>query len=340
MDCGRYFAAILDTNNMIHIYGVAGEKFYTGGHYIINIDTQIQAIFCGDLFIMVLNDNGDVYSLSEITSNYNYQLSKLNFANEITDVACGGFHSLFIDRAKNIYSMGSNKYGQLGLGDNIDKQEPARLNIKGNKVFCGLHYSYILGDDLYSFGSNHYGQLGLGRTNGCNIPTVLNNIDNVADISCGGYHTIILKYNGNFYSVGNNEYGQLGLGHNYNKNLFTQNPYMCDVIKVACGSSTTAVLDSSGNVYVFGFGGFGSLGLSNKLTINIPTKMYEGVAQIFCGSSFMIMLLNSSDFYGCGSNNFNQLNLADTTNKYTPVRLNFPHEIQLPNQKLIKNAYK
>lgn len=39
-------------------------------------------------------------------------------------VACGGQHSLFLTETGEVFACGSNKYGQLGLGDRVDRMTP------------------------------------------------------------------------------------------------------------------------------------------------------------------------------------------------------------------------
>ena len=44
------------------------------------------------------------------------------------------------------------------------------------------------------------------------------NDKDIKEISCGSYHSIIYKKNGDLFVFGNNEYGQLGIGNEEDKN--------------------------------------------------------------------------------------------------------------------------
>ena len=44
----------------------------------------------------------------------------------------------------------------------------------------------------------------------------------VIQFICGGHHSLFLDSEGNAYSVGNNCYGQLGLGHDKDQNILNQ----------------------------------------------------------------------------------------------------------------------
>ena len=81
---------------------------------------------------------------------------------------------------------------------------------------------YIQDDDtVKACGYNEYGQLGLGNNVNKNIPTIIPNLNNVKQISCGTYHTIFLLNDGTVKACGLNKYGQLCLGDNNDRNIPT-----------------------------------------------------------------------------------------------------------------------
>ena len=123
---------------------------------------------------------------------------------------------------------------------------------------------------LYTFGNNHYGQLGLGNsTTGPYTPTKIDdeNATDIIAVSCGDYHTAIVKSDGTVYTFGRNINGQLGLGDITYRDTPTQIKGYEDIIAVSCGGgsygniSHTAILKSDGTVYTFGNNGYGQLGL-------------------------------------------------------------------------------
>jgi alpha-tubulin suppressor-like RCC1 family protein len=95
-------------------------------------------------------------------------------------MACGMSHTLFVtskfhfhfknNLANNlVYAMGSNEFGQLGLGDPIvgQKYSPVLVEALMDKdpvlVQCGDNHSISLNvrGNCYSWGSNEFGQCGL-----------------------------------------------------------------------------------------------------------------------------------------------------------------------------------
>src|SRR5207237_1049530 len=67
---------------------------------------------------------------------------KIELKDRIVNIACGGFHSLALTQNSEIYAWGKNNYGQLGLGDYIDRSIPCKLNLKDIKLIdCASSYS-------------------------------------------------------------------------------------------------------------------------------------------------------------------------------------------------------
>ncbi len=88
------------------------------------------------------------------------------------NVQTGSEHSLALTDSGDIYSWGSNYYGQLGLGTSgsgTNKDTPQKVTVNGVKftdIAVGVSHSLALTDTgvLYSWGVNEYGQLGLGTS--------------------------------------------------------------------------------------------------------------------------------------------------------------------------------
>lgn len=88
----------------------------------------------------------------------------------ITQVACGAKHSLFLTEQSEVYACGSNRHGQLGIGRRLKcvnmLTKPKLIDYHGppiKKIGCGKDFSVLLAVDgsLYTFGSTKFGQLGM-----------------------------------------------------------------------------------------------------------------------------------------------------------------------------------
>jgi alpha-tubulin suppressor-like RCC1 family protein len=110
----------------------------------------------------------------------------------------------------NVWSFGSNTYGQLGFGDFQNRHIPTQIpNTKAKQVSVGKEHTVLidLGNNAWSFGSDEYGVLGLGNipTLSIGLPRLIkrNNYQDkstpilipnlkVIQVSAGSYNTIIL----------------------------------------------------------------------------------------------------------------------------------------------------
>ena len=86
----------------------------------------------------------------------------------IKQIICGEYHTFAICENNKIYCWGYNSYGQLGLGDNDNRNKPVEFKIKGNsspikQIICGGHHTFAICENnkIYCWGKNDYGQLGL-----------------------------------------------------------------------------------------------------------------------------------------------------------------------------------
>ena len=143
----------------------------------------------------------------------------LNLPSNIVHFVCGGLHSLFLDSEGNIFSVGGNRSGQLGLGHNTKQNELSKIvNIPPIQTISCVSSSCYLIDfegNLWSFGYNYdEGQLGHGNTQNKNIPEIVNTLKDIQQISSGpcGNHFFAKNSQNQIFATGNNAFGQLGTG--------------------------------------------------------------------------------------------------------------------------------
>ena len=145
----------------------------------------------------------------------------LNAPSNIVHFVCGGGHSLFLDSEGNVYSVGFNEYGPLGLGHNKNKNVLNKIpNIPPIKIISSVYASCYLIDfegNLWTFGSNKEGQLGHGdkKLKYKNVPRILNTVKDIQQIShgCCGSHYIVKNSQNQIFVTGDNYYGQLAGTH-------------------------------------------------------------------------------------------------------------------------------
>ena len=261
-------------------------------------------------------------------------------------------YSLILKNDGTLLGCGRNAEGQLGLGDKTDKTIFTQVTTNADNVksvYCGKDHNIILKNDgtLWGCGNNQYGQLGLGdTTNRTTFTQVTTNVDNIKEIYCGSYHTLILKNDGTLWSCGRNDNGQLGLGDGNNRTTFTQITANTDDIKlVYCGSNYTLILKNDGTLWGCGYNGEGQLGLggfNSKTTFTQITTNTDDIKSVYCGSQYTLILKNDGTLWGTGYNSSGGLGLGDTNYRtiFTQITTNTDNIKSLPNQYIIPTITK
>lgn len=274
-------------------------------------------------------------------------------------ISCGYNYTILV--GDKTYVWGCND-GRLGLGDNDNRDIPSELVLDKPiiSVACGLFHTVALtaSQTIYVWGRNGDGQLGLGskRLNSQNVytahadrstvsrlaislswePQELETVfvsDDVTNISCGEFHTVISTVRNKIYVWGGNCFGQLGLGHTFGqcipRELILYKTFVSSVIQISCGSLYTVILVQScalhirNRIYVWGRNNYGQLGLGDNDDKNFPQELVlsESIVSISCGQNHTIALAVSKKIYIWGNNHYGQLGLGTNIGYNTPQKL-------------------
>ena len=142
----------------------------------------------------------------------------LNAPPNIVQFVCGGHQNLFLDSEGNVFSVGHNGFGELGLGHNRDQNVLNKIvNIPPiQTISCVFSSCYLIDfeGNLWSFGYNGNGQLGHDHKTNINTPKVIIAFKEIQQISHGscGIHFIAKNSQNQIFASGNNNRGQLGTG--------------------------------------------------------------------------------------------------------------------------------
>ncbi|EGR33218.1 hypothetical protein IMG5_058940 [Ichthyophthirius multifiliis] len=233
IDCGDFHSVAITNQGDIYTWGGGGQFQNKGqlglGHMKdIEIPEQIQffknkkviKVSCGQFHTMALIDDNQLYGwgageLGELGSGkvlyFLYLLiililkkyitiNKNNYYKkdpQISDIKCGGHHTLILLNIGYVYSTGYGSYGQLGLkttNNHCEFQLVWTLTKKKIiKIAAGWNHSLVLTDtnDVFSCGYNAWGQLGLGDEESRTLFTHISALagKNVVEISAGGSHS-------------------------------------------------------------------------------------------------------------------------------------------------------
>jgi len=245
-------------------------------------------------------------------------------------VSAGTYHNLVIDSAGTLWTWGRNNYGQLGLGDAIDRDIPIRVPDEGmsgygwTEISAGKYHSVGIRDDgsLWAWGRNNYGQLGTGSTSATPAlsPVQVSTSEMTGEgwqkISTGDYHTLAAQ-SGTLWVWGRNNYGQLGLGDTLDRAVPTK-IYALGTQLWACamaaGGSHSAI-SFGGELWVWGSNDRGQLGLGDftdrLLPVSVPAPNYPyGHWECVTAGSRHTIARQGDDLWAWGANDQGQLGIG------------------------------
>jgi len=203
----------------------------------------------------------------------------------IVMVACGAEHA--VARASNgrLFAWGRNENGQLGLGDNRQRQSPQEIYTFPSAsrvvkdVACGHTHTLAVSsqDELFAWGCNGHGQLGLGHTSDRNSPQRVEALCKrvIRRITAGAQHSLVFVKSGGLHSFGCNDHGQLGIGTNIGSRVPVQVALLkeADIVSVGAGVMHSAAVSSTGACYTWGGGIRGQLGHGRFEGTLLPTEV-------------------------------------------------------------------
>uniref|UniRef100_A0AAX7SU83 BTB domain-containing protein n=1 Tax=Astatotilapia calliptera TaxID=8154 RepID=A0AAX7SU83_ASTCA len=251
--------------------------------------------------------------------------------------------ALYVTVNDEVFALGTNCSGCLGLGDLQSTIEPRRIDVLCGKKIVSLSYGTgphvviaTADGEVYAWGHNGYSQLGNGTTNhGLTPALVSTNLlsKRVTEVACGSHHTIALTTDGEVYAWGYNNSGQVGSGSTANQptprrvSSCLQNKI---VVNIACGQLCSMAVLDNGEIYGWGYNCNGQLGLGNNGNQQTPCRIaaLQGVniVQVACGYAHTLALTDEGFVYAWGANSYGQLGTGNKSNQALPTPINTDKE--------------
>ncbi len=346
---GFYHTLFLKSNGSLwatgwNLYGQLGNSNYSTA-YPYGTDLPVQmvasnviAVAAGGSHSLFLKSNGSLWAMGwnaygqlgdGTTDNGNYETNRPEqiVASNVTAIAAGLNHSLFLKSNGSLWAMGDNSYGQLGDGTtdngNYETNRPEQIVASGvTAIAAGYRHSLFLmsNGSLWAMGNNAYGQLGNATYDNTNQPVQIV-ASNVTAIAAGDQHSLFLMSNGSLWAMGNNQAGQLGapaVGATNSPDEIATN----SVTAIAAGSAHSLFLMSNGSLWVMGNNHYGQLGNGSYNNTNLPVQiMAGGVTAIAAGYGHSLFIKSDGSLWGMGDNLNGQLGDSTYNSTNLPVQI-------------------
>ena len=317
----------VDIPGKVKLIKCAGDNPTESACYVITED--------GALYVWGKNSYGQLGVGDEVNKNTPIKVTAIN--GKVMELIISNSFSVYaILEDGSLYSWGDNSYGLLGVGDEVNKNTPTKVNLPSKikeLITTGLSvYALMEDSSLYSWGYNLDGQLGVGDEVNKNTPTKVNLPSKIKELITTGSSAYALMEDSSLYSWGENSYGQLGVGDKINKNTPTI-VNLSGKIKelITTGLSSYAILKDD-SLYAWGYNSDGQLGVGDEVDKDIPTKVTAingKVMELIISNYFSVYaILEDGSLYSWGENNSGELGVGDKIDKNTPTIVNLPGKIK------------
>lgn len=217
VSAGRAHTAVLANMRQVEKSKSTDESGTKGGDEKSPESSDDKGPQGGEVFTWGDNSCGQLGAGLHLNSSKAQSVDKFPPNTQIAKVVCGSRHTIAVDTWGTVYAWGANDFGQLGLGDTVNRYVPTTvLALQGTKIariYAGANHSAAvheknwkgttphLGVSLaYVWGANDQGQCGLQQSLRMQLtPTGLNlrvpHSYNRIQLSLGAAHSMVLCTN-------------------------------------------------------------------------------------------------------------------------------------------------
>eukprot|EP01091_Cochliopodium_minus_P009339 TRINITY_DN2284_c0_g1_i2.p1 TRINITY_DN2284_c0_g1~~TRINITY_DN2284_c0_g1_i2.p1 ORF type:complete len:249 (+),score=62.09 TRINITY_DN2284_c0_g1_i2:49-747(+) len=147
---GKGNSFLLEKNGDLYACGGNEEgRLGTGNnddkYTFIKVESNVKCVCASYHFTLIQKDDGNVYFSGKCEKmGLESKVFTLIEIQSVTSFSCGRDHAIFIDQRGEVWGMGSNEYGQLGIPKTVKeiKTKPLLLlkSYKGVMIACGLFH--------------------------------------------------------------------------------------------------------------------------------------------------------------------------------------------------------
>lgn len=254
------------------------------------------------------------------------QLASINQTQIITGEDCSGY----IDEKGNLWTWGSNYYGQLGTGDHEDRKKPVLIMENVKTADFGRYFGAAVKTDgsVWTWGFNKGGCLGNGKEEESNPTPGMIIESGIKSISMGLLNGAAITEGGTLLIWGSNGSFQLGDGDSAMDAILkvwnTPRELMQGVKTISIGGETVAALKTDGSLWTWGNNVTGQFGYeceNGGLISAIPGKVMENVADICMSDGYSTALKTDGSLWTWGANDKGQLGDGTTIGRIEPKKI-------------------
>ena len=214
----------------LNSYGQIGDGTITGRSSPVSVVggfTNWTQISAGYFHTAAIRTNGQAWvwgrnSAGQLgtnnTTNFSSPVSVVGGFTNWLQISAGAYHTVGLRTNGQLWSWGSNTWGQLGTGNYTGFSSP--VSVVGGftdwaQVSAGNNHTAAVraNGQAWCWGINNYGQLGDNTFDGRTSPrSVVGGFTDWVQISAGNNHTAAIRANGQAWCWGYNNNGQLGDG--------------------------------------------------------------------------------------------------------------------------------
>ncbi len=243
-------------------------------------------------------------------------------------VSAGEEYSMVLNSNGDVWSWGSNSYGQVGDGTTIDKNTPTQISSLSDVIWISgnrLHSSAVLSNgSVKTWGLNNRGQLGDGTLVNKSNPVLVSGLNNVIAVDGGYESTYALKSDGTVWSWGSNTNGQLGDGTSVDRSTPVKVMNLTDVIAISARFYHVLALKNDGTVWSWGYNS--ALGTIHYTPVKVAGL--SNIIDISAGENHSLALEDNGKVWAWGGNFYGQLGNGNTNTLSVPVQVSSLEDVR------------
>ena len=232
-------------------------------------------------------------------------------------VSSGSTHSLFLKNNGEVWTVGSDSYGQLGLTTTARMTAPTKIPTLSDitAVEAGTNFSVALKDDgkIYGWGLNTSHQLGLDTdVTNKNVPILIPGLPVIVKIAAGNSACLALDENGAVWKWGSNLADKP-----------EQIPGITGALDISSGADHYLILKSDNTIAAFGANNWGQLGNNSSVSsLSVPVAVQDltDVTAVSAGYLYSMALKSDGTVWCWGDNGAGQFGIGTTANSLVPVK--------------------